>query len=35
MNKVGLKVSNLTLEPIAAIEAAVPKKLRLLNIKQI
>lgn len=32
MNKVGLKVMNLTLEPIAAIEAAVPKNLRLLNI---
>ncbi|MBD7909956.1 MULTISPECIES: cell division FtsA domain-containing protein [Clostridium] len=32
MNKVGLRVMNLTLEPIAAIEAAVPKNLRLLNI---
>jgi cell division protein FtsA len=32
MSKVELNVSNLTLEPIAAIEAAVPKKLRLLNI---
>lgn len=32
MKKVGLRVSNLTLEPIAAIEAVVPKKLRLLNI---
>lgn len=32
MNKVGLEVSNLTLEPIAAIEAAIPQKLRLLNI---
>ncbi|MBU5453889.1 cell division protein FtsA [Caproiciproducens sp. MSJ-32] len=32
MNKVGLSVSNLTLEPIAAIEAVVPKNLRLLNI---
>ena len=32
MKKVGLKVNNLTLEPIAAIEAVVPKKLRLLNI---
>lgn len=32
MNKVDLKVMNLTLEPIAAIEAAVPKNLRLLNI---
>lgn len=32
LKKVDLKVSNLTLEPIAAIEAAVPKNLRLLNI---
>lgn len=32
MNKVGLKVTNLTLEPIAAMEAAIPKNLRLLNI---
>lgn len=32
LNKVGLKVKNITLEPIAAIEAAVPKKFRLLNI---
>ncbi|OOM07312.1 cell division protein FtsA [Clostridium saccharobutylicum] len=32
MNKVNLKVVNLTLEPIAAMEAAVPKNLRLLNI---
>lgn len=32
MNKVDLRVNNLTLEPIAAIEAVVPKKLRLLNI---
>ena len=32
MNKVNLKVSNLTLEPIAAMEAAIPKNLRLLNI---
>ena len=32
MEKVNLVVTNLTLEPIAAIEAAVPKKLRLLNI---
>ena len=32
MKKVGLRVSNLTLEPIAAIEAVVPKNLRLLNI---
>lgn len=32
MDKVGLNVASLTLEPIAAMEAAVPKKLRLLNI---
>lgn len=32
MNKIDLKVTNLTLEPIAAMEAAVPKNLRLLNI---
>ncbi|MCD3216077.1 cell division protein FtsA [Clostridium botulinum C] len=32
MDKVGLNVTSLTLEPIAAMEAAVPKKLRLLNI---
>ncbi|MFL0267736.1 cell division FtsA domain-containing protein [Candidatus Clostridium radicumherbarum] len=32
MEKVGLNVVNLTLEPIAAMEAAVPKSLRLLNI---
>ena len=32
MNKVDLKVVNLTLEPIAAMEAAIPKNLRLLNI---
>lgn len=32
IKKVGLRVSNLTLEPIAAIEAVVPKNLRLLNI---
>lgn len=32
MKKVGLKVNNITLEPIAAIEAVVPRKLRLLNI---
>lgn len=32
IKKVNLKVNNLTLEPIAAIEAAVPKNLRLLNI---
>ncbi|MGL4772714.1 MAG: cell division protein FtsA [Clostridium sp.] len=32
MNNVSLKVSSITLEPIAAIEAIVPKRLRLLNI---
>lgn len=32
MNKVNLKVVNLTLEPIAAMEAVIPKKLRLLNL---
>ncbi|MBC2459238.1 cell division protein FtsA [Clostridium beijerinckii] len=32
MNRVNLKVVNLTLEPIAAMEAAIPKNLRLLNI---
>jgi cell division protein FtsA len=32
MEKVDLNVVNLTLEPIAAMEAAVPKSLRLLNI---
>ncbi len=32
MNKVTLKVINLTLEPIAAMEAVIPKNLRLLNI---
>lgn len=32
MNKVNLKVVSLTLEPIAAMEAAIPKKLRLLNL---
>lgn len=32
MNKVGLNVVNLTLEPIAAMEAAIPKSLRLLNL---
>ncbi|AJA47617.1 cell division protein FtsA [Clostridium pasteurianum DSM 525 = ATCC 6013] len=30
--RIGLSVLNLTLEPIAAMEAAVPKKLRLLNL---
>ncbi|SDK69385.1 cell division protein FtsA [Natronincola ferrireducens] len=32
MEKVGLEVSYLTLEPIAAIEVAVPQNMRLLNI---
>ncbi|GKX66875.1 cell division protein FtsA [Inconstantimicrobium mannanitabidum] len=32
MNKVNLKVENLTLEPIAALEAVIPQNLRLLNI---
>lgn len=32
MKKVGLDVTSLTLEPIAAIEAAIPQNLRLLNL---
>lgn len=32
MDKVGLTVINLTLEPIAAMEAAIPQNLRLLNL---
>lgn len=32
INKVGLQVASLTLEPIAAMEAAIPRNLRLLNI---
>lgn len=32
MDKVNLNVVNLTLEPIAAMEAAIPKNLRLLNL---
>lgn len=32
IDKVGLNVVNLTLEPIAAMEAAIPKNLRLLNL---
>lgn len=32
MKKVGLTVDSLTLEPIAAMEAAIPRKLRLLNL---
>jgi len=32
VEKAGLKVANLTLEPIAAIQVAIPEKFRLLNI---
>lgn len=32
MDRVGLEVSSLTLEPIAAMEAAIPQNLRLLNL---
>lgn len=32
MNKIGLEVAGVTLEPIAAINAAIPKDLRLLNL---
>ena len=32
VEKAGLRVSNLTLEPIAAIQVAIPEKFRLLNI---
>jgi cell division protein FtsA len=32
MDRVGLQVSSLTLEPIAAIEAAIPQNFRLLNL---
>ena len=32
MNKIGLEVINLTLEPIAAINVAIPSELRLLNL---
>lgn len=35
IEKCGLEISTLTLEPIAAIEAVVPKNLRLLNIAMI
>ncbi|WP_026477736.1 pilus assembly protein PilM [Alkaliphilus transvaalensis] len=35
MNKVGLEVSYMTLEPIAAIEVAVPQNVRLLNIAMV
>lgn len=32
MNRAGMQVAGVTLEPIAAINAAIPKKLRLLNL---
>ncbi|MCI8374057.1 MAG: pilus assembly protein PilM [Lachnospiraceae bacterium] len=32
MNKIGLEVASITLEPIAAINAAIPSNLRLLNL---
>lgn len=32
MNKIGLEIASLTLEPIAAINAAIPQDLRLLNL---
>lgn len=32
MDRIGLEVVNLTLEPIAAINAAIPQDLRLLNL---
>ncbi|MBS4959339.1 MAG: pilus assembly protein PilM [Clostridiales bacterium] len=32
MNKIGLEVASVTLEPIAAINAAIPENLRLLNL---
>lgn len=32
MHKIGLEVASLTLEPIAAMNAAIPQKLRLLNL---
>ncbi len=32
MNKIGLEVASLTLEPIAAINAAIPENIRLLNL---
>lgn len=35
IEKCGLEISTLTLEPIAAIEAVVPQKLRLLNIAMV
>ncbi len=35
MNRVGLEVSSLTLEPIAAINVAIPENLRLLNLAMV
>lgn len=35
MEKVGLKVSSLTLEPIAAINVSIPKDIRLLNLAMV
>lgn len=35
MNKVGLEVASLTLEPIAAINAAIPQNIRLLNLAMV
>ena len=32
MNQAGMEVAGLTLEPIAAINVAIPEKLRLLNL---
>ncbi len=32
MNKIGLEVASLTLEPIAAVNAAIPENIRLLNL---
>ena len=35
MHKIGLEVSSLTLEPIAAINAAIPQNIRLLNLAMV
>ena len=35
MNKIGLEVASITLEPIAAINAAIPANLRLLNLVRV
>jgi cell division protein FtsA len=35
MNKIGLEVASLTLEPIAAINAAIPQNIRLLNLAMV